>query len=323
VVERLECADNENNDWVKLNVIIVEDYNELFTERIGYMYQVKELDSKYKVYELKDAVTNSWVKVAPERGGIIFSYGVEGEELLYLNEETFYDIEKNIRGGIPILFPISGQLSDGTYEWEEKTYFMNNHGFARNASWDVIDTDIQNKASLTIRLTSNEQTKVSYPFDFDVVFTYVLESGKLTIKQEYKNLGNQQMPIYAGFHPYFKTSEKHLSYETDATRYFDYNDQKEKEFNGSIDLTNLKEAVMLLDSTQPHISFNVPHMKKRVKITYSEPFKYVMLWSESEKEFVCVEPWMAKTDEFNKKEELIIIKENDSLKTEISIQLVE
>jgi galactose mutarotase-like enzyme len=296
----------------------------MFTERIGCMYQVKELtDSKYKIYELKDDATNSWVKVAPERGGIIFSYGVEGEELLYLNEETFYDIEKNVRGGIPILFPISGQLLDGTYEWEGKTYFMNNHGFARNSSWEVIDSDIKNKASLTIKLTSNEQTKVSDPFDFEIVFNYVLENGKLTIQQEYKNMGDQPMPIYAGFHPYFKMNEKHLSYETDSTRYLDYNDHKEKEFYGSIDLTNMKEALVLLDSTQPHISFHVDHLKKRIKVNYSKPFKYVMLWSEREKEFVCVEPWMAKTDEFNKKEELIIIKENDSLKTEISIQLIQ
>jgi galactose mutarotase-like enzyme len=129
--------------------------------------------------------------------------------------------------------------------------------------------------------------------------------------------------MYAGFHPYFKTGEKHLSYETDTTRYFDYNDNNEKEFKGSVDIGNLKEAIVLLDGAQPNISFNVLHLKKRVKITYSESFKYVMLWSECEKEFVCVEPWMAKTDEFNRKEELIIIKEKNSLKTDISIQLIQ
>jgi galactose mutarotase-like enzyme len=82
------------------------------------------------------------------------------------------------------------------------------------------------------------------PFDFEVVFTYVLENGKLNIHQEYRNMGEQPMPMYAGFHPYFKTSEKHLSYETDATRYFDYNDNEE--FTGRVDLGNLKEAVVLL-----------------------------------------------------------------------------
>jgi galactose mutarotase-like enzyme len=286
------------------------------------MYNVQEsVEQNYKIYELTDTATNSWVKVAPERGGIIFSYGVHGEELLYLNKETFNNKEKNVRGGIPILFPISGQLSNGTYKLEGNTYSMANHGFARNASWEVIDQERNNRASLTIRLASNEQTKLSYPFDFTVIFTYVLEGGKLTIKQEYNNQGDHPMPIYAGFHPYFKTSEKNLSYETDATKYYDYNDDQVKEFTGSIDLTNLKESVVFLDSNNPSISFGDPAVKKRIKLCYGELFKYIVLWTESGNEFICVEPWMAKTDEFNRKEELVIINGNESLKIEFSIEL--
>lgn len=286
------------------------------------MYNVKIVeDPKYKVYELEDKVTNSWVKVAPERGGIIFSYGVEGEELFYLNEETFYDTEKNIRGGNPILFPISGQLTGGTYEWNGKTYTMKNHGFARDAAWEVIDRNTDNRAALTIRLTSNEQTKQSYPFDFEVEFTYVLEKGKLTIQQEYHNRGNEPMPIYPGFHPYFKINEKHLSYDTDATKYYDYNDGEVKEFTGTVDLTDLKESIVFLDAKQTSISFPMAH--KRIKLDYGNKFKYIVLWTESGKEFICVEPWMALTDEFNRKEELVMINEQDSLKTVFSIQLEE
>lgn len=286
------------------------------------MYEVKDfIYQKFKIYELRDNHTNSWVKVAPERGGIIFSYGVEGEELLYLNEETFYDIEKNVRGGIPILFPISGQLLNGMYEWEGKEYSMSNHGFARNASWEVIDMSKQSRATLTIKLSSNEKTKVAYPFDFDVTFIYILENGKLTIHQEYKNKSNKPMPIYAGFHPYFRTYEKNISYETDATKYFDYNDGKEKDFTGSIDITSLKEAVVLLGASRNEISFHLPPLKKKIKLKYGEPFKYVMIWSERDKEFICIEPWMSKTDEFNRKEELVMIGVNECLITEFSIQL--
>lgn len=286
------------------------------------MYEVKDImEQKFKIYELRDTNTNSWVKVAPERGGIIFSYGVEGEEILYLSEETFYDTDKNVRGGIPILFPISGQLANGMYEWEGKKYSMSNHGFARNASWEVIDINTHNRASLTIRLSSSEQTKISYPFDFEVTFNYILEDGKLTIRQEYMNNGNRTMPMYSGFHPYFKTIEKNISYETDATKYLDYNDGKEKDYTGSIDITNMKEAVVLLDAARNEISFLLFPIKKKIKLKYGEPFKYVMIWSERDKEFICIEPWMTKTDEFNRKEELVMIDGNKSLVTEFSIQL--
>ncbi|TKC17010.1 aldose epimerase [Robertmurraya kyonggiensis] len=286
------------------------------------MYEVKEIiDQPFKIYELRDINTNSWVKVAPERGGIVFSYGVAGEEILYLNEETFYDTDKNVRGGIPILFPISGQLLNGMYDWEGRKYSMSNHGFARNASWEVIDVSIHNRASITISLSSNEKTRNSYPFDFNVTFNYILENGKLTVHQEYKNMGNEPLPMYAGFHPYFKIKDKNISYETDATKYFDYNDGKEKYFNGSIDISNLKEAVVLLDAARKQTSFYLPQLKKKIKLKYDEPFKYVMIWSESDEEFICVEPWMAKTDEFNRKEELVMIGVNKNLSTVFSILL--
>lgn len=286
------------------------------------MYSILETKRQnFKVYELYDRHTNSWIKVAPERGGIIFSFGIEGEEVLYLNEETFYDLEKNVRGGIPILFPIAGQLVNGTYEWEGITYSMSNHGFARNASWEVIDTDRTNRVAITIKLTSNEETKISYPFDFEVIFTYALENGNLTIFQQYINNGENQMPIYAGFHPYFKTSIKNLNYETDATKYFDYNDHLVKNFIGNIDLTDKKESIVLLDITQPSISIQFPNLNRKVVISYSEPFKYIVLWTEQNKEFICVEPWMAKTDEFNRKEELVMIESHQSLKTEFIISL--
>ncbi|MBD8069394.1 aldose epimerase [Bacillus sp. PS06] len=284
------------------------------------MYEVTEaVDRSYKVYILKDKTTNSWVKIAPERGGIVYSYGVEGEELLYLNEETFNQPDANVRGGIPILFPISGQLTDGSYEWDGITYRMNNHGFARNASWEVAGYEQDGKASLTLRLVSNEQTKASYPFEVEVVFTYVLENGRLAIHQEYMNTGEQPMPMYPGFHPYFKSTGKNLTYETDATRYFDYNDGQAKEFEGRVDLEGLKEAVVLLDANQSSIAFQPSSGGKRIRLDYGSEFKYVMLWTESGKDFVCVEPWMAKTDEFNRKDELVMVGVGENVQTVLSI----
>lgn len=288
------------------------------------MYNVKTVEEqKFKIYILEDTATQSWVKVAPERGAIIFSYGVEGEELLYLNEETFFDPDKNVRGGIPILFPISGQLTEGKYEWKGKTYTMNNHGFARNSSWEVIGQDTENGASLTIRLTSNQETKLSYPFDFEVVYTYKLVNGMLTIAQEYKNNGDQPMPMYPGFHPYFKTVNKNLVYETDATKYYDYNDGKIKEYEGQLDLTNLKESVVFLDAAMPSITFNPSTINKKIRLDYGKEFKYVVLWTEKGKEFVCVEPWMAKNDEFQRGEELVMVQAKETLKTEFKLGLLD
>jgi galactose mutarotase-like enzyme len=282
------------------------------------MYTVHEFkDNQYTIYELKDGGTDSWVKVAPERGGIIYSYGVRGKELLYLNSETFYNQDQNVRGGIPILFPISGQLANGSYEWQGTTYKMKNHGVARTSSWEVVGTNESDGASITLQLTSSAETRAAYPFDFKVVFTYVLKEGKLSILQEYINLSDEDMPIYAGFHPYFKTSNKNITYDTNATRYYDYNDDQTKEIKGSIDLTHLKESAVLLDATDNQIGFEVNAGK--VALEYGPEFKYIVLWTEEDKEFVCVEPWMAKTGELNKKEELVMIPPKESVKTFLTI----
>lgn len=280
------------------------------------MYDVKHYrDENYTIYELSDSTTSSWVKVAPGRGGMIIGFGVNGEELLFLNKETFYNSTANVRGGIPILFPISGQLTNGEYEWNGQTYQMKNHGLARNSPWTVIDTSTDDSASITLSLSSNEETKKSYPFDFEVIFTYVLKENKLSIHQEYINKSADEMPFYAGFHPYFKTTHKNLAYETDAKTYLDYNDFETKQVSEGLDLTGKKESFALLDALKKEIAFELPDRQKKIVITYGEEFKPVYLWTEEGQNFVCVEPWMANTNELNRKEELVMLKPGEHLKT--------
>ncbi|MEH7014446.1 aldose epimerase [Neobacillus niacini] len=284
------------------------------------MFQIKQYkDNNFDIYELIDSDSNSWLKVAPERGGIIIGFGVQGEEILFLNKETFYDSEANVRGGNPILFPISGQLENGQYDWDGKNYKMRNHGVARNHPWEVVGTNDKDDASITIRLKSNQEMKQSYPFDFEVIFTYVLRNNSFTIFQEYKNHSDKEMPIYPGFHPYFRTAQKNIAYETDAKTYLDYNDMKIKDVSQGLDLTDKKESLVLLDASEKKISFKLPELEKKIHMTYGEEFKYVYLWTEKDQEFICVEPWMAMTNELNRKEELVFVKPNESLKTELTI----
>ena len=287
------------------------------------MYEIKRYkDGHYDIYELIDPSSKAWVKAAPERGGIIIGYGVENTELLYLNNETFQDEQANVRGGIPVLFPIAGQLENGQYEWEGTSYTMKNHGFARNMPWEVVESGASDdEAFLTIRLKSNEETKKSYPFDFEVVYTYRLQNGMLSIEQEYRNESDVEMPVYPGFHPYFKTAEKNLAYCTDAKSFLDYNDGQVKPIEDGLNLNGKKESLALLDAAEKRIEFPIPEFSKSVLMEYGEEFRYVVLWTEAGKEFVCVEPWFALTGEFNRKEELAFIKPKESLKTSLSISV--
>lgn len=279
------------------------------------MYSVREYEDKFKMYELREESTNSSISLCPERGAIITSFAVGGKEILYLDKDTFYDLNANIRGGIPILFPISGQLREGKYELDGKTYFMRNHGFARINSWEVINTSEDNKASITLRLKDNEETRRAYPFEFELLFTYILKDGKLIIEQEYCNKSDETMPIYAGFHPYFNAEGKDIEYKTTATKYLDYNDMKIKEYKGRLDLTSMAESAIFLDAKEKEISFEVPNLNRSIVLKYGKEFKYVVVWSVKDKKFVCVEPWMAPNQAFNTLEDLCYIKPQECLKT--------
>ncbi|MGC5326000.1 aldose epimerase [Brevibacillus sp. SYSU BS000544] len=283
------------------------------------MYQVRTHDDCFLIYELIDSSTNSWVKVAPERGGLIIGFGVQGEEILYLDKATFEQPDTNVRGGIPILFPTCGQLSNGGYSLDGVTYPLGNHGFARNLPWTVICTGTDGEASITLQLESNEETRKSYPFDFELTFTYALQGNKLQILQKYENKSAEDMPFYAGFHPYFLSQEKHLAFKTDATRYLDYNDMQIKPYEGSIDLGNMKESPVFLDAQENRISVSLPQAKRKLTLEYGKEFKYVVLWSVEGKEFVCVEPWMAKADAFNTAEDVVMLHAGDSLHTYFNI----
>ncbi|KKC48000.1 aldose epimerase [Paenibacillus sp. D9] len=285
---------------------------------MSYQYEVKTYKEKFEMVELTEAATRSRVLICPERGGIALQCRLNGYELFYLDEATFLDPEANIRGGNPVLFPISGQLANGEYEWNGRKYRMRNHGVARTEAWEIAGISDDREASVTLRLRSSERTLEQFPFEFELLFTYTLKNGELSISQQYRNLSDSPMPMYPGFHPYFAADAKNLSYRTDATRYLDYNDGQEKPYEGSLDLGSMKESAALLDAEAPEIAFK-PSGNLAVRMRYSGSFRYVVLWSVEDKPFVCVEPWMALNGELNRQEELVLVQPGEPVEAELVI----
>jgi galactose mutarotase-like enzyme len=285
------------------------------------MYQIIQKADKYSSCELRETETNTWVTVSPGRGGIVTSYGVNGEEYLYLDQATLDDPKANIRGGIPILFPISGQLKDKTYEWAGIKYVLENHGVARNHPWEVIGNEANaDYAAITIKLLNTQETLVSYPFAFELIFTIKLSNQKLTIEQAYVNHSEQDMPMYPGFHPYFSVDHKNNTFETDAEQIIYLQNGVKLAFTGEIDMAQLPESIALSKAKTKEISFQ-PKAGRRVRLSYGDEFDYVVLWSVDGKPFICVEPWMALTNELNVKRELTYVKPNETLKTFLRISV--
>lgn len=285
------------------------------------MFTIEEYIQKFKIYELRDKDSDSWIKICPERGGIITSFGVNGQENLYLNGNTFCDKNKNIRGGIPILFPLCGQLHEQKYILDGHEYLMRNHGLARTAEWKVKDKNVQDSAAIKLAFASSAETYKSYPFEFELTFEYILKGNKLTINQLYVNHSDKPMPMSAGFHPYFFAKDKKtVEYFFNASEYLDLEDSKIKPYHSEdMDLTHSKESKLILDHKGNSLSFYLRDLNRKITFNYSSQFKYIVLWSVPGSNFICVEPWTSKSAALHSKEDLLYVNPGDSLNLNYSI----
>ena len=110
-------------------------------------FEVALEQQQYKTYTLSDSYTQSLIEVVPERGGIITKWRIQGQEIFYLDSDRFTHPELSVRGGIPILFPICGNLPDNTYTHGDRTYTLKQHGFAREMPWLVTNQSTNDLSS--------------------------------------------------------------------------------------------------------------------------------------------------------------------------------
>lgn len=267
------------------------------------MFALKRyFDSGLEVYELSEP-GGTMARVVPARGGIVAEFACWGVPVFYLDQDTLKDPGKNIRGGNPILFPICGPLEEGRYTLAGgRQYAMKQHGLARNMRWQVVGIECKYDTSrITLETSSNEETKQVYPFDFRLVFTYIMEPGKLTVNQTYYNNSQEAMPFYAGFHPYFYApGTKAVSLNIPSSEYFDLKDGVTKPFDGTLDLHGRPETNIVFSGlTRRQAAFDRSD-GWRITVKFDDGFRHIVLWALEGKEFLCLEPWMGNNYDLNR-----------------------
>ncbi|NTW14445.1 MAG: hypothetical protein HGA31_05460 [Candidatus Moranbacteria bacterium] len=219
------------------------------------------------------------VSVSPERGGIVTSLRLSGRELLFMNPETFQNPEKNVRGGIPILFPFSGPSTDGIRD--RFPGLDTQHGFARTSKTWKIEA-LPNGFRET--LESDGMTKEAYPYDFRLsVSTELGDDGSVTIVQEVGNTGNETMPVSMGLHPYLRVPR---DLRRDIGFDFEGGEKISEEFEnwtrgGTTDIDN------------PGIlRISIPGLGTLV-MEVSPEYRHILVWSEGpDSDYICIEPVM-------------------------------
>lgn len=218
--------------------------------------------------------------VAPERGGLVTRFTVGGRELLFLDRVTFEDPTKNVRGGIPVLFPFAGKPPPGSP--------LKQHGFARTLPWTV---ESHSRAQLICALEANAATRASFPHDFRLALTVTLHAPRLSLAFTVANQGDAPMPLHFGLHPYFfvpLAQKAAAGVTTSATQAFDNRTGQTGPLPARLDFGGPEVDLHLLDHAEPRTAL-VGH----AALDWSPNFRTLVLWTLPGQPFVCVEPWSA------------------------------
>jgi galactose mutarotase-like enzyme len=274
----------------------------------------------YLAYVLFDSKSRSTLEVVPERGGMVTRWQVLGEDILYMDWDRFRNPELSVRGGIPLLFPICGNLPNDTYQYRDRTYTLTQHGFARNLPWEVIDAS--SSSALTLRLQSHEHTLDSYPFIFECTITYSLSAHALTIQQDYINQGTQPMPFSSGLHPYFAVRDKsQLQFLIPATQYLDQRTREVAAFSGTFDWDCDEIDWAFTDPTAQLAKVIDRDRNVELTMAYDRFVSTLVFWTQKGKDFYCLEPWSAPRNALNTGTRLSILEPGDTMHSQVTFKI--
>ncbi len=274
------------------------------------------VNNKFKEYRIKE--NDIEAVVVPELGGMLTEFKVRGKDILYLDRSLLKkgDIHG---GGFPVLFPVCGSLKGGVYKVDDEVYPMPKHGFARNGVWSLKNSQLSG-SSITLMFSASDETRVYYPFDFKVFLTYRLSGGALIIKQEVRNNSERAMPFCSGYHPFFTASDKpSIEFDINAGKFLNYNKNQVEKFK-SIDFGEPVDHVFFNFTSNTHGYIN----KKdgySLKMTLDKKMTALVLWTMEGKNFICLEPWMAKPDAMNTGENVCRVDPGSSTSVEMGIEI--
>jgi galactose mutarotase-like enzyme len=223
-------------------------------------------------------------ELVPARGAIVTALAVEGTDVLYLDRATLEDPGKNVRGGIPILFPYAGRLA-GDRLLPAGTS-MKQHGFGRNKAWDV---RARRADSVHLALRQDEETRAAYPYEFDVEYGVHLLGRGLQVDLTVHNHDAWPLPVAPGWHPYFRcpaAGKRTVDTDVPGLRPAEqFGDDREFDFGVAAPRSG-------------HAHFAIPGLG-HLHLSFSPAMRHLQLWSQPGKDFVCLEPFCGPADVVN------------------------
>ena len=254
------------------------------------------------------------LRVVPERGGLVCGWRCGGSERLYFDAERFADPAKSVRGGIPVLFPVCGNLPDNRLELPHGTVELAQHGFARDRPWQL--QALADGRGIRLELCDDAITRASYPFAFRLVLEVRLEPAALAIRALVRHEAEDApgsavagavsaaMPFALGLHPYFAVADLGgAALEGLPDRCFDH--LTAGPADTAAELARLPQGVDLRverSGTAPRLltgfsSSDGSPTAAVIELQADSPLDHTVVWTDPPRPMVCLEPWTARRGE--------------------------
>ena len=244
------------------------------------------------------------------------------------HEYLWQGSEDSWKRSAPVLFPIIGGLNQDRYQYDGKSYELTSHGFARDKEFKILS---QSNDEVLFSIKETDDSLKVFPFAFQLIIGYKLESNRLIISYSVLNKNNKTMLFSIGAHPGFNCPlEKELSYN-DYELVFEQNEHSDIRNKADNVLTGTREkfladekviplshelfqngALLFDDLKSDSITLESKKGKRKVSMNFKGfPYFGIWSWGETPADFVCLEPWFGidstKGDdpEWEKKEGLI------------------
>ncbi|SON56975.1 Aldose 1-epimerase [Hartmannibacter diazotrophicus] len=227
-----------------------------------------------------------------------------GNELLWNGDPAFWT------GRAPILFPIVGEVADGTYRVGDKSYELGRHGFARKRDFIVAEAG---ESWVTFRLEADEETQKVYPFDFRLDMRFALEGATLAMTATVTNTGAGPLPASFGYHPAFRWPLPYGAPRGDHLIRFAQDEPAPiRRLAGNLltpeprptpvdgrdmalaDDLFVEDAVVFDDLRSRRLAYGVPETPGLV-VDYPQ-MPHLGIWTKPGAGYVCIEPWQGHAD---------------------------
>lgn len=245
-------------------------------------------------------------------GGELVSFIKDDVEYIWNGNSEYWS------GHAPVLFPTVGALKNRETEINGKIYQMKKHGFARKSEFQMIEIT---KDSASFSLKSSAETKISYPFDFELIVKYTIFNNGFNTEYKVINTDHVEMlfgigghigfncPLYAGaqFTDYtieFEDVENGPFYytRTDDSDGVIHREDRAMNLEGKkdiqLDYSLFDKDVLVIDNIKSK-TLKLFNKKDNKGIQFiMNGFSSIGLWTPPLKKasFICIEPWTLNPD---------------------------